>query len=392
MQNNPMQRFIRRFITSLEDKSMIKLTLSNKREKSAELNSIIISLVQVKKGLQTKFIFRYKTRDITKVIDFEEATHSIERALEVDFMNADLYTTHENMKLLIGPTGKVKIKTNFIQAPIQQITLSHNREKNRVIPIQNNVYLQELGVVNAHGELKKEMTDKYLQINRYIELLEPEIRELTLPDGFHITDMGSGKGYLTFALYDYLTNILGQSPMMTGIEYREDMVNLCNSIAQMADFKNLNFIQGTIQDTEVTPDILIALHACDTATDDAIYKGIKSNASLIVCAPCCQKQVRREFKPSELFSGILKHGILQERQAEIITDGIRAMILEAWGYKTKVMEFISTEHTPKNLLIIARKTRKTNNPDNQVLEAIKNIRDAFGIKGHYLEGLMSRHM
>jgi hypothetical protein len=203
--------------------------------------------------------------------------------------------------------------------------------------------------------------------------------------------MGSGKGYLTFALYDFLRNTMGSEPVMKGIEFRPDLVAACNTIAGKAGFSHLEFVQGSIVETEIERiDILIALHACDTATDDAIFRGIMAGASLIVCAPCCHKQVRKEMKTDGDLAPLVKYGILLERQAEIITDTIRAMILEAFGYKTKVMEFISTEHTPKNVMITGRRVSKENPDKEKIFREIANIRKEFGIGSHYLEQMVRK--
>jgi hypothetical protein len=200
--------------------------------------------------------------------------------------------------------------------------------------------------------------------------------------------MGSGKGYLTFALYDYLTHTLKKDATITGIEMREDLVNKCNQIATNSHYQNLKFEKGTIQETVLPAvDMLIALHACDTATDDAIFKGIKANAKVIICAPCCHKQIRKQMAPENELKSITKHGILLERQAEIVTDSIRALILEAQGYKTKVFEFIATEHTPKNVLIVGTKTNRTETEKQENLEKIAGLKKLFNIKSHYLETL-----
>jgi hypothetical protein len=201
--------------------------------------------------------------------------------------------------------------------------------------------------------------------------------------------MGSGKGYLTFALYDYLCNKLKLDPNITGIEFRQDMVDLSNQISKIAGFEKLKFEQGTIENAKLSQiDVLIALHACDTATDEAIFKGIISEASLIVCAPCCHKQIRKEMRITSEFSEITKHGILEERTAETITDGLRALIMEVFGYKTKVFEFISGEHTPKNVMIIGRKT-KASVDKVKILNEISKIKSMFGIKIHRLETLLN---
>ena len=327
---------------------------------------------------------------MTRNYEFTEGLERVKSALGADFNNANLFSGYENVMLVTTPSGKVKISTQ--EPTLQPVTaFHHDRIKSRLINPVGNIYLRELGITNANWEIRREMSDKYKQINRYIELMEPEIRELELPAGYHVADMGSGKGYLTFALYDYLANRLLKKPFMTGVEFRQDLVDSCNLIAKKSNFDQLQFISGTIEKTELSKiDILIALHACDTATDDAIFRGITSNASLIVCAPCCHKQIRKELNVTNELNNIVKYGILKERQAEIITDTIRAMILEAFGYKTKVFEFISTEHTPKNVMIIGRRTGKGNPSKEKIFSEIAAIKSVFGIERHYLEELVRR--
>jgi len=210
--------------------------------------------------------------------------------------------------------------------------------------------------------------------------------------------MGSGKGYLTFALYDYLHQQLNLKAKVTGVEFRQDLVNLCNDIAKQANFSQLNFVEGTIEDYKVKEiNLLIALHACDTATDDAIFKGIQANAELIVVAPCCHKQIRKAMEKNKVkndVSFLTKHGIFLERQAEMVTDGIRALILEYYGYKTKVFEFISDAHTPKNVLVVGVKKAQNLKPKAQseertkILLKIKETKAYFGIDYHHLEKLL----
>lgn len=388
MGNNPIAIFFDKLARVIDSKELIKLVVSNQKNKSSGLNNIIVTIAQLKRGYRLNFVYRHATKDITKNYEFTEGMELLKKVLATDFNNADLFSNHENATLVTTPSGKVKISTH--EPTLQPVTVfQHDRKKERLINTVGNIYLRELGITNANWEVRREMSDKFKQINRYIELLEPEIKELTLSSDYHVVDMGSGKGYLTFALYDYLANSLGKIPWMTGVEFREDLVNACNIIAEKSKFDHLNFISGTIEKVELHKiDILIALHACDTATDDAIYRGITSNASLIVCAPCCHKQIRKEINVSNELNHLVKYGILKERQAEIITDTIRAMILEAFGYKTKVFEFISTEHTPKNVMIVGRKTLKEN-PDKQgLLNDIAAIRAIYGIERHYLEELL----
>lgn len=386
--NQKKDIFLEKLKSIIENKELIKLTLTGKRDKSNDLKSIIITSVELKKGFCLSFIYRHNTKDITKNYSINEGLELISKLLNLEFYNSDIFSNNQNISLITTQNGKTQIKTN--KPTLQPITnFTHDRIKDRAITTNDNIYLRELGITNSNWEIRREMSDKYIQINKYIELLQPNLNDLSLKPNYHVVDMGSGKGYLTFALYDYLTNTLKQSVSMTGVEYRPDLVTICNEIAQKSNFQNLNFVKGTIADTNLDHiDILIALHACDTATDDAIFRGIKSNSALIVCAPCCHKQIRKEFNVTNELSSVLKFGILKERQAEIITDSLRALILEAYGYKTKVFEFISSEHTPKNVMIVGQKVSNENPNRKAILETIASIKSIYGIKKHYLETLL----
>ena len=205
-----------------------------------------------------------------------------------------------------------------------------------------------------------------------------------------IVDMGSGKGYLTFAAYDYFNNVRNIKVAMTGVEVRDDLVALCNQVAEAAAFDGLKFKQGSIESFQLeSVDILIALHACDTATDDALYKGISARAEIIVAAPCCHKEVRQQVQPTETLKGILRHGTLLERTAETLTDGIRAMLLEEHGYRTKVFEFISPEHTPKNNMISATRDPNIDSMRGEIRKQINDIFESFGIRRQRLNALLN---
>ena len=389
MANTQTEIFFDKLQSYIDNKELIKLSLTGKRDKLSDLKKLIITAVELKKGYCLNVVYRHNTRDITKNFEIAEGIELVAKALENDFVNAELISISTQLNLMVLPNGKVKLKTTENSAPAP-LTLAHDNIKERLINTHGNIYLRELGITNVNWEVRREMSDKYKQINQYIELLAPNLSELKLTENYHIVDMGSGKGYLTFALYDYITNHLKQPVRMTGVEFREDLVWTCNSIARQAGFDELNFVKGTIEKTELEKiDILIALHACDTATDDAIFRGISSEAELIVCAPCCHKQIRKAMNVENELSYITRFGILKERQAEIITDSIRAMILEAYGYKTNVFEFISLEHTPKNVMIVGRKTLDKTIDKKQILENIATIKKLYGIEKHYLETLLS---
>jgi hypothetical protein len=380
--------FMEKFDYAANNALLIRLILSNNPLKSSDLKKITISPVIIKNKLKYSHLYTHKTKDIVKNYNLEETKIIIIEKLLSNFLNADLFTVEETVQLFSNKKmteQKIKItEVIFKSMP----ALNHDRTKIQRIKIENNIYLKELNVTTEQGVLKKDMHDKFKQINKYLEIIDNLIKESGLKDKIKIFDMGSGKGYLTFALYDYLTNVLHYNPDITGIEIRQDLTDKCNAIAKTCNYINLNFVNSDIVNHIIDrTDILIALHACDTATDDAIFQGIKANSKLIVVAPCCHKQVRKQMNVTNELASIIKHGILKERQAELITDGIRALIAELFGYKTKVFEFISSEHTSKNLMIACIKHKSSVNRE-QIIKNIGEIKQLFGIEKHYLETLL----
>jgi tRNA A58 N-methylase Trm61 len=386
---NQLALFIQQLLTSTEKQELIKITLGNKREKAAEVKNVFIKLVFLKAIPKLSFVYRYPTRDSTKNFDIKEGVHLIEKMLQQEFYNADVFTTTHDYHLSIHKNEQAKIVTKPATLSARPDAHLHDKQKQRIIKATDKIYLHELGITTADGVVKKDMQDKYKQINRYVEIIEGIIKGLNFADGLKVVDMGSGKGYLTFALYDYLQNILKVQAHIEGIELRPELVHACNQVAEKSNFSNLIFTTGSIQDTTLkSVDMLIALHACDTATDDAIYKGIKANAKVIICVPCCHKQIRKQMRPDNVLQSITKHGILLERQAEMVTDALRALLLEAYGYTTKVFEFISTEHTPKNVLIVGVKAAKENTKHAENIGKVKALKQLFNIQEHYLEKLL----
>ena len=384
--NNQLTVFLQEIISAIENQSFIKISIGNKREKSADLKNVFIKPVLLKNVVKLSFVYRFPTKDITKNFDVKEAIILIEKMLQNEFYNADVFCANIDIHCAIQKNESIKIIKKA--ATLKEATNQHDKEKIRIIKTADSIYLKELGITTADGLVKKDMQDKFKQINRYIEIIEGTIKDLNFSKDLEVVDMGCGKGYLTFALYDYITNKLNLPANITGIELRDELVEKCNQIAVASHFGHLHFKAGTIQNAVLpNTDILIALHACDTATDEAIYSGIKVNAKVIICATCCHKQIRKEMAPKNEIQSIVKHGILLERQAEITTDAIRALLMEAHGYKTKVFEFIATEHTPKNVLIVGIKSEK--NEDKTSLEKVAALKNLFGIKIHHLETLLA---
>lgn len=391
---NSIQQFFETLSSSIADKTFAKLSFGDYRGEEPQLKKLIVKQVIIKKKEHLSFTYRYQTRDITKNYLVITAINELEKLFgENEFRYAHLCTTTSDFKLQRNKKGGFNLKTEpptIKEAP----SLTHDKQKNRKINPSADNYLHALGITDNNGKVRKTGQDKYRQINHYIEILSSLLKDLPQDKKLHIADMGSGKGYLTFALYDYLRNNLKLNTQVTGVEFREDLVTLCNDIAKQSKFEGLDFVEGTIENYKPTNelDVLIALHACDTATDDAIYKGITNKAELIVVAPCCHKQIRREMQKGKAENEtkfLTKHGIFMERQAEMVTDGLRALYLELSGYSTRVFEFISTEHTPKNVLIVAQKRKKVLDNKTELLQKIANSKKFFGIEMHYLETLLN---
>lgn len=376
--------FLNHLKTAIEQQTFVKLTLSKAGGKDKRLQNVFGRLVIVKGEQVFSFTLRYASRDEVKNHSIPEGLAMIGLWLGNDFLNGDLFTLKEDVTIQYNKKRKARL---FVRQASHETapSLEHDKEKNRLISAEAASYLTALGIANQEGQVLKTGQKKFRQINKYIEIIDSLLVQQPLDAHPHIVDMGSGKGYLTFALYDHLVNHLNIDASMMGIELRPTLVDFCNALAKAEGFGGLTFLAQDIEAYQPDKiDMLIALHACDIATDIAIAKGIKAKAATIIVAPCCHKQIRKQMNCQTDLQAILKHGILAERQAELITDGIRALLLEAHGYKTKVFEFISTEHTPKNLMITA--TRST--PKPEALEKVKAIKKDFGIEYHYLERLL----
>ncbi|MBU1368966.1 MAG: methyltransferase [Bacteroidetes bacterium] len=382
-----MDEALLRFLELLEEKlineKLVKLTLSKPRRKSDELRNVYVKPVQLKAGKYYSFEYKYTQRHEVKNFVAGQAKEKVQQLLETHFMQADLFGLETDSSLTIFSSGKMKLKTRQIEkraAPDMQ----HDRQKKRLLN-PAAVWWFQLGLADREGNILPSMQHKFKQINRYVEILAPLLKSLPAGQKLHIVDMGAGKGYLTFALHEYLTQHQSRELELTGVEMRTDLVSKTNHIAQAAKLEGLHFDAGSIADYRIeNTDVLIALHACDTATDDAIAAGIKAGAKLIVCAPCCHKQIRKAISANAMQHPALHFGILMERQAEILTDTLRALIMEYHGYKSQIMEFVELEHSPKNLLLTGVKSKEA--PDKETIaKRINALKQEYGIAEHFLE-------
>ena len=272
------------------------------------------------------------------------------------FKNALVETQSFTANVLVSKKGTITIKKKMNASAKQpKISLSHNRKKKYIleegIPVP---FLIDLGVMTQNGNIINAHYDKFRQINRFLEYIEDILPSLPTGRELRILDFGCGKSYLTFAIYYYLKVLKGYPVRITGLDLKEDVIRHCNELAVKYGYDKLEFLCGDIAyyDGCSQVDMVVTLHACDTATDYALAKAVGWGAKVILSVPCCQHELNKQMK-NDLLSPVLHYGILKERMAALITDGLRAQILEANGYRTQILEFIDMAHTPKNLLIRA---------------------------------------
>ena len=422
-----MQNFINKLQSSLKEGSFVKLTLSKPNGKSlmakveetendnsatqqlsnlASLRNVYVKPIILKNEKMYSFTYRYERRDETKNYDAEQSLEIITELLSGIFLNASLFTLTEDVTLLVSKKGKATVMCKAVKEQREQ-NVQHDKVKNRLINTDNPWWFK-LGLTTREGKVTADMQHKFKQICKYVEIVDGIMKNVKFDGKIRIADMGAGKGYLTFALYEYLTQRCKYDIMMEGVEIRPDLVVKINEIIKESNLQDFRFVESSIESfgcqqttdsgqrfrvqssefkVQSQLDVLIALHACNTATDDAIIKGIESNAKLIICAPCCHKQIRQEIEKSKIVDPITRYGIFMERQAVMITDAIRALIMEYFGYKTQVMEFIEMEHTPKNVLLVGRKSDAPVDKES-ILKQIEDLKKQYGIEKHYLERIL----
>jgi hypothetical protein len=360
---------------AVEGGTLEKLTLGKPAGKDPTLRNLFVRPVALKSGPRLAFVWRHETRDITKNHTAGEALALLETLIGADFLDAHLFTAAQSAQLETGP-GNARLRIKALERK-PAAPSGNDRRKNHAID-PGAPWLRALGVTDARGKPLAAMADKFRQIENFADILGHLLGESPLPADRRLSvfDMGCGKGYLTFAA----SELLGDRAQVCGVEARPELVDFCSRTASEQGFSGrLSFREGTIAGTDVgAADILVALHACDTATDDALAKGVAAGAALLVVAPCCQKELRPQLVPPQVLSAALKHGIFGERQAEFVTDALRAQLLEWAGYRTRVIEFISTEHTAKNTMITAVRARPPG--DEATAAKIREFAAFYGIR------------
>ena len=381
------QQFLQAFQQALESQSFDRMILSQYQGELEQLEKMTFRVVMLQGQPVLSCLYRHKTQDVTKNYSLDTALDTV-TALLAQCKQANLLTTEQEWQL-----KKNKKKAMLTQSKNKTVTKAveqqgHDRVKQRFVD-QDSYFLQPLGITDVKAHIIPSMARKWKQINKFVEIFSGALSHIQLPEQLRVVDFGSGKGYLTFALYDYLLK-QDINRFVTGVELNSKMVEFCQEVADKSDFQQLDFFQGDVRTYQPERlDVMIALHACDVATDFAIHTGIRLNAEMIMCAPCCHKELRPQLKAPLVLQPMLQFGIHAGQQAEMLTDTIRALLLKAYGYETKVFEFVALEHTSKNKMILATKRKDYQAPDVAVLAQIQALKEMYGIQKHSLELLLN---
>lgn len=391
--SSPRADFLQHLRSALADGSFVRLVLGKPRTGQL-LVKVTAERVVTARGERLQLHFRERQRDLTKPADAAAVVDAFELHVGDALGSAHLYTTTTLWQFELNKKGEARLTRGRVAAnAVAAAPAPHDRPKHREIAPADAPWLRPLGLAGADGRILADATDKFRQINRYVELLLPlcEQAGLAARDTVRVFDMGSGKGYLTFAAWHALTRSLGRRAAVTGIEARPELVELCNAAALAANCEGLSFSSGRIVDAAVpAADVLIALHACDTATDEALFRGIRAGAALIVAAPCCHKEIRPQLRAPAELAALARHGIFAARLADMVTDSLRALLLEAHGYQVKVFEFIDASHTPKNTMLAAvRRARPDEAATARARAEFTALKTRFGIEHQHLETLLA---
>ena len=383
------QQFLGAFQQAFETDHFDRLILSQYKGELEQLEKMTFRVISLNEQKVLSCVYRYKTQDVTKNYPLNEALTQVTELLAC-CKQANLFTDQEELQLKKNKKKAMLTRSKAIPASTKvKAEQGHDRIKQRYVD-QDSVFLQHLGITDQQGQIIPSMARKWKQINKFVEIFSGALAQIQPQEqGLRIVDFGSGKGYLTCALYDYMQKH-GQTPYVTGVELNPKMVEFCQNVAQQSGFNQLDFFQGDVRTYEPERlDVMIALHACDVATDFAIHSGIRLNAQIIMCAPCCHKELRPQLQSPKVLSPMLQFGIHAGQQAEMLTDTIRALLLKAYGYETKVFEFVALEHTSKNKMILATKRKDYEQPDQAVLAQIQALKEMYGIQKHSLELLLN---
>lgn len=373
---NQIEELLKRVLTSL----LVDMVISGARG-GGDFIKIKVRSVMIRDSLYFQ-VSRYTDKQVFhENMTAEDALETLSGWILHDFRQAQIRMQDEMVTVLVSKKGKATVKSKKA-ACIETQNLEHNRKKQYIIEEGMAVpFMIDLGVMTESGKIIRTRYDKYRQINRFLEFIEDILPELPTDRTVHIIDFGCGKSYLTFAMYYYLKVLKHYDIRITGLDLKQKVIEDCQALADRYGYDGLQFLCGDIADYNGTDevDMVVTLHACDTATDYALYKAVKWHASVILSVPCCQHELNRKMQ-CETLSGAFQYGLIKERTAALMTDAMRGQLLEMQGYKTQLLEFIDMEHTPKNILIRGVKSKGLlpKAARKQQMENYQKCRDFFG--------------
>lgn len=345
---------LKTLLESILNEELLHIVVSGQKSKEA-MQKVKVRPVGGKNGVVFQAALWDGKKEFHKNYTEQDMVLALLTWMSRDFRQMQIETTTQSATVLVSKKGKVTIKKKQCGQKRAQADLSHNRTKKYLLPEGQAVpFLVKLGVMTPEGRVVRAKYDKFRQINRFLEFIEDICPVLDKGRELTMIDFGCGKSYLTFAIYYYLHELRGYDLRIIGLDLKEDVIAHCNALAQEFGYEKLQFLTGDIADYEGVDqvDLVVTLHACDTATDHALAKAVGWNAKAILSVPCCQHELNGQME-NEILEPVLKYGLLKERIAALVTDGLRASMLEESGYRVQVLEFIDMEHTPKNILIRA---------------------------------------
>ena len=356
-----------------DKETFISATLSNPKDKKY-YKKLEIKLINIKLTNVYQFIYYTDTQVFHKNLSYSEVISTFKTEILDNYKNAQIFTSLNDYSLFSNRLKEVSIKK--LKPSKVKVNQTNNRQKNYILPEDTFIpFLYELGIVSQEGKMHNSKYSKFKQVNRYLEFIDDIIDSFDKTKTINIVDFGCGKSYLTFATHYYFKEIKKLDVNIIGLDLKKDVINDCNNIVRKYNLEGIKFLTGDIKDyiSENKVDMVISLHACDTATDYALHQAIKWESKVIFAVPCCQHEVNKQIKSNSL-EAINDYGLIQERIASLLTDLTRAELLKSQGYKTQVLEFIDLEHTPKNILIRAV---LTNNKDINALNKINELKKEF---------------
>jgi len=383
-----MQKAIQELSKDLSSNDFEKCVFSGPRTKTNELRSVVVQAVNNNTELKVELRLQ-KHNDIKTIKKDDFITDFLEKYLK-EFKQCLSKTSSKETQVLLNK--KLSAKIILKELSNANKTQKHNKEKKYLIPDGTHCpFLIEIGVMDNKGRVKSNYYKKFRQINRFLELVDDLYKNETF-ETFHAVDFGCGKSYLTFALYHYFVNIRDIKVKITGIDLKHEVIDHCNQIAKKLNFESLHFAHGFIHDfkTDEPVDFVVTLHACDTATDDAILFSLRNNAKKMMFVPCCQHEMNKQLSNTEA-SIMLKHGIFRDRMCSLVTDTMRSQLLEICGFKVQVMEFIALEHTAKNIMLRCTRAERSEKQTEEILNKYLDFKNQWKIDPYLEKKLKEEH-